>query len=140
MDRDLPENLIDFLLIKKKCNYLNEARLKLLRKNEQADWDRLDKDWDSSEEEVDDAVNNFIWYRGDQDPDNYFTMMTRHNDFIEKDCQVLCCYGRRSNTYLMPAYGFCLQNNKYNSLRFKVWVDFSNETKTETPEPEGKPY
>ena len=79
MDRDLPENLIDFLLINKKCNYLNEARLKLLRKNEQADWDRLDKDWDSSEEEVDDAVNNFIWYRGDQDPDNYFTMMTiRH--------------------------------------------------------------
>ena len=29
----------------------------------------------------------------------------------------------------MAAYGFCLQNNKYNSLRFKVWVDFNQDDK-----------
>jgi len=56
-------------------------------------------------------------------------MTTRNNDFFEKDSQVLCCYGRRSNTYLMAVYGFCLQNNKYNSLRFKVWVDFTKDEK-----------
>ena len=27
----------------------------------------------------------------------------------------------------MAAYGFCLQNNKYNSLRFKVWIDFNQD-------------
>ena len=97
--------------------------------NEQEDWDRLEKDFDSSEDEDDNNVNNFIWYHHDQDPDNYFTMSTRCHDFFERDSQVLCCYGRRSNTYLMPAYGFCLQNNKYNSLRFKVWVDFTQDEK-----------
>lgn len=56
-------------------------------------------------------------------------MTTRNNNFFEKDTQVLCCYGRRSNTYLMPAYGFCLANNKYNSLRFKVWIDFTQDEK-----------
>jgi len=56
-------------------------------------------------------------------------MTTRNNDFFEKDTQVLCCYGRRSNTYLMAVYGFCLHNNKYNSLIFKVWVDFTQDEK-----------
>lgn len=107
-DRDLPENLIDFLLIKKQSNYQNENRVRLLRMNNQEDWDRLEKDFDSSEDEGENCINNFIWYHHDKDPDNYFTMATRCHDFFEKDTQILCCYGRRSNTYLMPAYGFCL--------------------------------
>ena len=34
------------------------------------------------------------------------------------------CYGRRTNRYLLCAYGFCLESNKYNSLQFRVWLDF----------------
>ena len=70
-----------------------------------------------------------MWYTGAEDPSNYFAMMTRENDYYEKDTQVFCCYGRRSNTYLMSVYGFCLQNNKYNSLRFSVWMDFTQDEK-----------
>jgi len=33
-DRELPLNLIDFLLLKKKSNYETETRLTLLRQNE----------------------------------------------------------------------------------------------------------
>lgn len=35
------------------------------------------------------------------------------------------CYGRRTNRYLLCAYGFCLESNKYNSLQFRVWLDFT---------------
>lgn len=76
-ERDLPENLIDFLLLKKQCNYQTEARVKLLRQNEQEDWDRLDRERDSSDDEVEDSTYNYVWYNGAEDQDNYFAMMTR---------------------------------------------------------------
>lgn len=38
--------------------------------------------------------------------------------------QVFHCYGRRDNQYLLANYGFCLNYNKYNSLNFKVNIDF----------------
>ena len=34
------------------------------------------------------------------------------------------CYGRRTNRFLLLNYGFCLNNNKYNSLTFRVWINF----------------
>jgi hypothetical protein len=83
-DRDLPLNLIDFLLLKKKSNYENEVRLNLLRLNDQEDWDRAEKEWDSSEDDNEDAVNNFIWY-STEDPNNYFVMATRDKNLFEKD-------------------------------------------------------
>ncbi len=35
------------------------------------------------------------------------------------------CYGRRTNRFLLLNYGFCLNNNKYNSLSFRVWINFN---------------
>jgi hypothetical protein len=129
LERNLPDNLIDLLILQKLSIYDKEMRNKLLRQNDKDDWDRLEKDWDSSESDEDEqeAVNNFIWYYGADDPNNYFAMITRNNTFYEKDTQVLCCYGRSPNSHLMPAYGFCLANNKYNSLKFKVWIDFNQD-------------
>lgn len=43
---------------------------------------------------------------------------------IEKDSQIYVCYGRRSNRYLLSGYGFTLKKNKYNALKFRVWLDF----------------
>jgi hypothetical protein len=39
--------------------------------------------------------------------------------------QVFHCYGRRTNRFLLLNYGFCLNNNKYNSLSFRVWINFN---------------
>ena len=78
----------------------------------------------SSDEE--DLEENYSWYK-DTDTDNYFCLCTRTKNIIEKDQQVYVCYGRRSNRYLLSAYGFCLQQNKYNSLAFRVWLDFSEK-------------
>jgi len=57
----------------------------------------------------------------------------------KKDDQVFHCYGRRSNQYLLAYYGFCLQDNKYNSLRFKVNIDFNwKQSKAGNSETDGK--
>lgn len=80
----------------------------------------------SSDEE--DVEENFAWYK-DTDPNTYFCLCTRTKNMIEKDQQVYVCYGRRSNRYLLSAYGFCLQKNKYNALSFRVWLDFRAKDK-----------
>jgi hypothetical protein len=48
--------------------------------------------------------------------------MTKH--VYKQDDQIFHCYGRRTNQYLLRNYGFALRSNKYNSLRFRVNVDF----------------
>ena len=38
---------------------------------------------------------------------------------------------------MLGNYGFCLENNKYNSLSFRVWLDF-NEAPKSQPKPKSK--
>jgi len=49
----------------------------------------------------------------------------------QKDDQIFHCYGRRSNRYLLSNYGFCLNTNKYDTLRFKIQLDFGWINKTD---------
>jgi hypothetical protein len=53
-------------------------------------------------------------------------LATKHKNLIESDQQIFHCYGRRTNRYLLGNYGFCLEYNKYNSLAFRVWLDFND--------------
>ena len=48
-----------------------------------------------------------------------------------KNDQIFHCYGRRSNRYLLSNYGFCLNTNKYDTLKFKIQLDFGWINKTE---------
>jgi len=51
-------------------------------------------------------------------------MGTKYKNVYDAEDQVFHCYGRRTNRFLLVNYGFCLRNNKYDSLSFRVWVDF----------------
>ena len=78
-------------------------------------------DYLSSDDE--ELEENFSWFQ-EADPDTYFCFCTRTRTAISKDEQIYICYGRRSNRYLLSAYGFLLEQNKYNALTFRVWLDF----------------
>ena len=52
-------------------------------------------------------------------------LCTKYKNVYEKGQQVFHCYGRRTNRFLLLNYGFCLNNNKYNSLSFRVWINFN---------------
>src|SRR5256885_231071 len=42
------------------------------------------------------------------------------NFSYKKGDQIFHCYGRRTNRFLLMWYGFCIKENKYNSLSFRV--------------------
>ena len=42
---------------------------------------------------------------------------------IKKGDQIFLCYGRRTNKDLIMGYGFCTENNLYDSLKFDVKFD-----------------
>jgi hypothetical protein len=58
-------------------------------------------------------------------------MGTKEKTSYRKGDQLFNCYGLRTNRFLLLNYGFCLRNNKYNSLGFKVFVNLKTTTKPE---------
>lgn len=54
-------------------------------------------------------------------------MGTKFSSRYLKGDQLFNCYGRRTNRFLLVNYGFCFRNNKYNSLGFKVFVNYKEE-------------
>jgi hypothetical protein len=79
------------------------------------------KEFDSSEDS--DSEEDFGWWRYD-DEDMYFMMGTKYKNIYKKQQQLFHCYGRRTNRFLLINYGFCLRNNKYNSISFRVYINF----------------
>ena len=96
--------------------------MKLLREQDEAEWAKLVEECDHSSDD-DEEEENFAWYNMDHD-ETYFTLTTSTKNVFKKDDQLFICYGRTSNQYLLNNYGFSLANNKYNSLRFRVNLDF----------------
>ena len=71
------------------------------------------------------ALETFGWWDYEL-PHVYYAMCTKYKNFYKKGDQLFNCYGRRTNRFLLLSYGFCLRHNKYNSLGFKVFVNFDN--------------
>ena len=104
--------------------YEREKKMMSARDAADTNYKSSTQDFVSSEDESGDEEENYAWYR-DPDSENYFCLHTGSKMCIEKNDQVYICYGRRSNRYLLSAYGFTLAQNKYNTLSFRVWLDFN---------------
>ena len=57
----------------------------------------------------------------------YFAMSSRHRTCYRKGDQLFNSYGLRNNRFLIQNYGFCLRDNKYNYIGFKVFVNNQND-------------
>lgn len=65
--------------------------------------------------------HHHFYYRFDNDDKhNFFIVVVDNYLGLKKGQQVFNCYGKRSNRFLLLWYGFCLKQNKYNSLTFSV--------------------
>jgi len=60
-------------------------------------------------------------------PKVYFAMNSRHRTYYKKGDQLFNSYGLRNNRFLLTNYGFTMRTNKYNSLGFKVFVNYQIE-------------
>jgi len=108
--------------------YEREQRQKLRKEAEEERLQEKLQEYDSSDDDEDEE--NFGWMQKN-DSDNYLVLATKHKNAYEKGQQVFHCYGRRTNRFLLVNYGFCLENNKYNSLNFRVWINFDWKKGTE---------
>lgn len=104
--RKAPKDLIQILIEKKKAMYAKEQKMLQMRELHDRNYKDSITEFQSSEEENEEE--NYAWFN-DKDPANYFCLCTRTKNMIEKDQQVFVCYGRRTNRYLLCAYGFCLK-------------------------------
>jgi hypothetical protein len=77
-------------------------------------------------EEGDDEEPNedFTWVstlrsNNPQSLDNYtyFCLINDTRKVMPKDSQAWNCYGNRTNVFLLVNYGFCFQNNLYDSVK-----------------------
>ena len=57
----------------------------------------------------------------------YFCLINDTRKVMRKDSQAWNCYGNRTNVFLLVNYGFCFQNNLYDSvkLQMRLDIDFS---------------
>ena len=63
-----------------------------------------------------------------EQPDTYgsetfFTFINQMRKPMEAGSQAWNCYGNRSNIFLLVNYGFCFQDNLYDSHKFMVRLD-----------------
>lgn len=70
------------------------------------------------------------WFDPD-DEDVYFSMNSRHRSCYRQGDQLFNSYGLRTNRFLILNYGFAIRQNKYNSLGFKVFVNYTSDDKQE---------
>lgn len=61
----------------------------------------------------------------------YFAMYARAKTCYRKGDQIFNSYGARDNRFLLTNYGFTLRQNKYNSLGFKVFLNYQQEGQQE---------
>ena len=59
------------------------------------------------------------WWSYDN-PNIYFTVSTNNRYTFEPDEQIFTSYGRRSNKFLMVFYGFCISDNKHDSVMMRI--------------------
>lgn len=58
-------------------------------------------------------------------------MNSRHRSCYRQGDQLFNSYGLRTNRFLILNYGFAIRQNKYNSLGFKVFVNYTSDDKQE---------
>ena len=83
---------------------------------------------DNQEDDYYDMNEDFTWWNH-FDENVYYAMGAKFKTYYRKGDQLFNCYGLRTNRFLMLNYGFCLRNNKYNSLGFKVFVNYKPPAK-----------
>ena len=79
------------------------------------------------EEAIEDYTEDYTKWFSDDTEHCYFAMYARHRTCYRKGDQLLNSYGARDNRHLLTNYGFTLRQNKYNSIGFKVFLNYNEQ-------------
>jgi hypothetical protein len=90
--------------------------------------------------EDEEPEEDFLWIKESIKKDaikfekeTYFTFVNEMRKPMPKGTQAWNCYGNRTNIFLLVNYGFCFQDNRYDSVKFYVRLDadFEKDVKPE---------
>ena len=62
---------------------------------------------------------DFSWWQYD-DKDTFFCVSTDAQYSFEQGQQIFTSYGRRSNKFLLTFYGFCIPENRHDSVIMRI--------------------
>jgi len=65
------------------------------------------------------SKKDFSWWSYD-DPRTYFCVSTSSKYAFKPGQQIFTSYGRRSNKFLLTFYGFCIPNNRHDSVIMRI--------------------
>ena len=87
--------------------------------------DRLEYTGDELDDSEDEDMS---WYTEDL-KSTYFVIVNNSRKTIKPGEQIFFCYGNETNDHFMLRYGFCFENNKYDSYQVKLSADLFEKTK-----------
>lgn len=67
----------------------------------------------------DDKNKDFSWWKFN-DPQTYFCVSTNEQYSFAPGQQIFTSYGRRSNKFLLTFYGFCISDNRHDSIIMRI--------------------
>lgn len=73
----------------------------------------------AAQKKVEDTKPDYSWWHYD-DPNTYFCVSTHKNYKFNPGDQIFTSYGRRSNKFLLTFYGFCIANNRHDSVVMRI--------------------
>ena len=80
---------------------------------------KQDKAAEVKKAEKSEADKDFSWWQHD-DGQTYFCVSTKDQYEFKPGQQIFTSYGRRSNKFLLTFYGFCIADNRHDSVVMRI--------------------
>lgn len=77
------------------------------------------------------AEKDFSWWKYD-DPQTYFCVSTKEQYSFKPGQQIFTSYGRRSNKFLLTFYGFCIADNRHDSVVMRIRRSIDQDSRLTT--------
>ena len=71
---------------------------------------------------------SFSWWHFD-DPSTYFCVSTKSKYSFKPGQQIFTSYGRRSNRFLLTFYGFCIEDNRHDSVIMRIRRQINSDSR-----------
>ena len=71
----------------------------------------------------DSEEDQYDWLDEENEKSTYFTLINESRETMKKGTQAWNCYGNFTNLFLLSVYGFCFENNKFNSYKLYLSLD-----------------
>ena len=82
----------------------------------------------AKQRQEDSKKKDFSWWNYDDD-ETYFCVSTEERYTFSPGQQIFTSYGRRSNKFLLTFYGFCIPDNRHDSVVMRIRRSINSDSR-----------